>query len=134
MGTVTNLKKARQRVTVGSLIDAMHTVREARRAIAAQDKELSAQQQDLEAQLLALMDEEGVTKSTGKTATASISESVQFNVSDWDAFTAFMAKKKYFHLVQRRISAPSVREIFEKSGEVPGLEPFTKREIGLRNL
>jgi hypothetical protein len=134
MGTVTNLKKARQRVTVGSLIDAMHTVREARRAIAAQDKELSAQQADLEAQLLTLMDEEGVTKSTGKTATASISESTQFNVTDWDSFTTFMAKKKWFHLVQRRISAPSVREIFEKEGNVPGLEPFTKREIGLRNL
>jgi pyruvate/2-oxoglutarate/acetoin dehydrogenase E1 component len=131
MGAVLKMK---ERVTVGSLIDAMHSVREARRSLSEQDKKLSAELINLESQLLNLMDEEGITKSTGKTASASISESTQFNVTDWDSFVAYMSKKKWFHLIQRRISAPAVREIFEKSGAVPGLEPFTKREIGLRNL
>lgn len=131
MGAVLKMKK---RITVGSLIDAMHTVREARRTLAEEDKKLSDELANLESRLINLMDAEGITKSTGKTATASISESLQFNTVDWDAFTTFMAKKKWFHLVQRRISAPAVREIFEKSGAVPGLEPFTKREINLRNL
>lgn len=131
MGAVLKMK---ERVTVGSLIDAMHTVREARRKLAEEDKKLSAELTNLESQLLNLMDAEGITKSTGKTATASISESQQFNTVDWDAFVAFMAKKKWFHLIQRRISAPAVREIFEKTGAVPGLEAFTKREINLRNL
>ncbi len=131
MGAVLKMK---ERVTVGSLIDTMHFVREARRKLAEEDKKLSGELTNLESQLLNLMDSEGITKSTGKTATASISESQQFTMTDWDAFVAYMAKKKWFHLVQRRISAPSVREVFEKFGAVPGLEPFTKREVNLRNL
>lgn len=131
MGAVVKMK---ERLTVGSLTDAMSTVREARRALSEEDKKLSAEYSNLEKSLLELMDAEGIGKCTGKKATASISESIQFNITDWDSFTEFMRKKKWFHLVQRRISAPSVREIFEKQGAVPGLEPFSKREINLRNL
>ena len=131
MGAVLKMK---ERLTVGSLIDAMSTVRDARRELASKDKELSAEYEGLEKTLLELLDTEGLSKSTGKKATASISESTQFNITDWDQFTEFMRKKKWFHLVQRRISAPGVREIFEKLGAVPGLEPFTRREINLRNL
>lgn len=119
--------------TVGSLIDQLSEIRDKRRDIAAQDKALSGEYQTLEAQLLELMDAEGVTKSTGRKATASVSESQNFNVGDWDAFMAFVAKKKYFHLVQRRVSTPAVRELWAKA-PVAGLEIYTKREVGLRNL
>lgn len=123
--------------TVGSLIDQLSEIRDKRRDIAAQDKALSKDYEGLEAQLIALMDAEGLSKSTGKLATASISESMQFSTSgegaDWDTFMAYVAKKKFFHLVQRRVSAPAIRELWEKA-PVPGLATFTKREVGLRNL
>lgn len=133
MANVAQLRKPRQ--TVGGLIDEMKIVRDLRRDIAKQDKELSAQSDALEAQLIELMDKEGVSKSTGRQASAGISESVNFNVVDWDAFCAFMVKNKAFHLVQRRVSAPAAREIAESKGKAPaGLEAYVKRVVNLRDL
>lgn len=122
------------KVTIGGLIDQMSALREERRALAARDKELTKQYDELGTQLLALMDAEGTTKSSSGKATATITEIINFNILDWDDFMAYLGKNKLYHLVQRRVSTPSVRELFESKGKVPGLEPFVKREISLRNI
>jgi hypothetical protein len=132
MATVTAMRKPK--ITVGSLIDSMSDLRSKKRALEAEVKTINGQMDALEAQLLDLMDSEGISKSTGKLCTASVSESRQFNNDDWDTFVAFMAKTKQFHLIQRRISAPAVRELWDKKGAVPGLSQYTKREISLRDL
>lgn len=129
---VAPLKKPK--LTIGGLIDQMSALREERRRLDAQSAELQKASDVLETQLIELMDAEGTTKSTGHVASASIAETVEFNTQDWDSFMAYVAKTKQFHLVQRRVSAPSVRELFESKGKVPGLEPYTKRKISLRNL
>jgi hypothetical protein len=129
--TVVALRKGKK-ITVGSLIDTMASLREQRRVLAKQDEELKAQYDATEAQLIEMMDGEECVKSTGKVASASISTTTVFNVADWDAFMAYLIKTKQTHLVQRRVSTPAVAEIFEKKGCVPGLEPFTKRSINLR--
>ena len=129
---VASLKKPK--LTIGGLIDQMSALREERRKLDAQSAELQKASDVLETQLIELMDAEGTTKSTGHVASASIAETVEFNAQDWDSFMAYVAKTKQFHLVQRRVSAPSVRELFESKGNVPGLEPYTKRKISLRNL
>lgn len=126
--------KAAQAPTMGFLIDSLHEVREQKRILNAQLKELDERYDGLQNQLLQMMDAEGVAKSTGRLATASVTESTQFNIENWDAFCEFMRKGKHFHLVQRRVSAPAVREMCGLKGPVPGLAPFTKREINLRNL
>ena len=133
MATVTSLRKPKK-VTIGGLIDQMSAVRENRRTLAAQDKELEAEISELEKQLIDLMDAEGQTKATGHSASASISENMVFNTTDWNVFMAYLIKTKQGHLVQRRVSAPAVLELFTSKGVVPGLEPFTKRSINLRNL
>lgn len=133
MGTVTAIKKAKK-PTIGGLIDTLSELREQRRAIAKQDDELKKQYDAFEEELIELMDAEGCAKSTGRMASASISQTTVFNTSDWDAFMAYLIKTKQGHLVQRRISAPAVMELFTAKGSVPGLEPFTKRSINLRNL
>ena len=107
MATVTSLRKPKK-VTIGGLIDQMSAVREKRRALAAQDKELEAEISELEKQLIDLMDAEGQTKATGHSASASISENVVFNTTDWNVFMAYLIKTKQGHLVQRRVSAPAV--------------------------
>lgn len=129
----TAAKKPKQ--TVGSLIDKLHGIREKKRALAVEEKKLSEEYSAAEQDLIQLMDAEGVTKSTGKSASASLSESQQFNVADWEQFMPYVAKMKRWDLVQKRVSAPSVRELVGMKGVVPpGLEQYTKREIGLRNL
>ena len=118
--------------TMGALIDAMFELREKKRALDTQVKELEAQYIALEDELLVKLDAEGTDKAAGKKATVSVTSSVVGNVTDWEKFGAFVIKNKYLHLFQRRLSDPAVRELFEMKGKIPGCEPFTKRRVNLR--
>lgn len=135
MATVTALRKTKTPpVTIGSLIDGMNGLRELRREIAAQDANLKKQYDAAETQLIELLDQQNTSKGAGRTASASVSKTVVFNTVDWEAFMDYLVKTKQKHLVQRRVSAPAVLELFTLKGKVPGLEPFTKRSINLRQL
>lgn len=135
MATVSALRKPK--VTVGSLIDTLQNIRAQKRDLAVREKELTAEYDAIELQLLDMMDAEGVTKSTGKTATASVSKTQNFSFikeGGFEAFFAYAAKLKRPDLIQRRISVPAVRELWGMKGSVPGLTPFEEKKIGLRDL
>lgn len=131
MATATRLKK---KVTSGSLADAMQQIREEKRKHEEIIKELNTKLEALEAQLIEHMDLEGITKATGTLASVSISESIKANVTDWDEFYKWIFKHKYTHMLQRRPADLACREIFESKGSIPGVEPFVKRTINLRNI
>lgn len=134
MSTVTPIRKPSAKATVGSVTDAMCDLREQRRVLADQDKALKAQYDELEVQLLSLLDSQDTRRCEGHKASASITESVQANVTDWETFWKYVFKNKYSHLLQKRVSVEACRELFETKGSIPGVEPFTKRTINLRNL
>lgn len=120
---------------VGTLIDKLEAIRAKRRELAEKDKELSKEYSEIEAALFQRFDAEGVTKSTGKKATASITEVVVANV-DWEKAWPLIAKNP--QLVQRRASDPAFRELLEQKGEKYmakyGMTPFVKRNLNLRSL
>ena len=84
---------------------------------------------DVEISIQAHLEKEGTLAGAGKSATVSITESVVPTVKDWDQFYAFIHKKKWYHLLERRPSVTGCREIFEMNGKLPGVEPFTKRKL-----
>ena len=107
-----------------------------RQNLVAEKKELQslleafeAQINEVETQLLQQLDKEGTTNGGGKNATVSVVESIVPNVKDWDSFYKFIARMKYFHLLERRASVSGCRELFETKGAIPGVEPFTKRRL-----
>lgn len=118
--------------SLGVQIDSLYKLREELRVIQEKEKAQLEKIGAAEIVLMETMEREGVDKSTGKLATVSISESVSANVVDWDVFGAYVIKNKYLHLLQRRISDPAARELFETKGKIPGVEPFTKRRLNLR--
>lgn len=118
--------------SLGAQIDALFNLREKLRAIQAQEKEQMELIGAAEIVLMETLNRDGVDKATGKLASVSITETVTGNVVDWDAFGAFVIKNKYLHLLQRRVSDPAIRELFETKGKVPGVEPFTKKRINMR--
>lgn len=120
--------------TLGALIDALDDAREVKRDLAAKTKEAEAVYNDLAVEIIAKMDAEDTRKGEGKKAGASITEVVVAEIEDFDAVWAFAKKNNYGHLFQRRISDPAFRELLEKKGAVPGLKPFTKRNLNLRSL
>lgn len=135
MATVTALRK--QKTTVGSLIDSLQSIRAQKRNLATREKELNTEYEAVETQLIDLMNAEGLVKSTGKTATASLNTTRNFSFikeGGFEAFFAYASKIKRPDLVQRRLSVPAVRELWDMKGAVPGLTPFEEKKIGLRDL
>lgn len=120
---------------LGTLIDELNKIREAKRALEEKVKEQEDAYKELEERLMARLEAEGTDKATGKTATASVSTSVSFSIKDDTKFFAWMSRTKNYHLMQRRISDPAAREVMEmKRSEIPGLEAFSKKRLNLRAL
>ena len=121
--------------TIGSDIDAIWKLREEKRALEAKAKKVEEQIEEIETRLMEEMKAQGVEKATGSKAGVSISTAVVANVTDWDAFYAYIYKNKYGHLLQRRVSDPAWREL-AKDGlkPLPGTEAFSRKRLNLRAL
>lgn len=121
-------------MTLGAATDKMWALREEKRLLAVEEKRINTELAALETTIFGLMDAQDTRKAEGKKAGISIGEAVVGNVEDWDAFWPYIVKNKYFHLVQKRVSDPGLRELWEKGKVVPGVQPFTKRTLSVRSL
>jgi len=121
-------------LTLGATIDAMWQLREDKRAAEAVTKQIELKIKELETTMFSLLDAQDTNKAEGRKASVSISETVVGNVEDWEAFWPYIAKNKYWHLVQKRVSDPGLRELWELKKVTPGVSPFTKRTLNLRSL
>lgn len=120
--------------TIGAKIDKLHDLRESKRALEEQIKEIVGKASELENALMEQMDTEGVSKSTGNSATVSITLSVKPSVDDWEAFYKYIHRMKYYHLLERRPSVTGCRELLETKGKIPGIVPFTQRKLNIRSV
>lgn len=120
--------------STGALIDQLWAAREEKRKIEATLKETEEAIKDIEEQVMERLGSEGLEKATGSKATVSVTTSVVADVQDWDKLWPYIAKNKFWHLVQRRVSDPSYRELLDMGKKVPGVQPFTKRKLNLRSL
>ena len=118
--------------TTKEIVKRMVDVRDERRKISARDKELIDEWRSLETELLLRLDEQGVEKASTTDGTASIIKTVLPQVTDWDEFYKWMIKEDSLHLLQRRPAAAAFRELNDSGVKIAGVEPYTKREIGLR--
>lgn len=119
--------------TLGEDIDALHATREELRAANEVIEEIKSRIAAAEAALLERMEKEGVKKATGSRATISVSTVVLPQVEDWNRFHEYIKENDFFHLLERRPSAPGCRELFERDGAIPGVVPFMKRKLNLRS-
>lgn len=97
-------------------------------------KDLKSKKAGLETQLLDQMESMGNNLNQIRTAagTVSILESKVGNVKDWDAFYRYIHDHNAFHLLNKAPKHAALRELWDLEQEIPGVEPFTKRSIGLR--
>jgi hypothetical protein len=119
-------------LTINDKIDAMFKIREAVRKKEGEIKELNAEREAIEVELLKQMDAEGMTRAAGAKASVTVTESVKPSVEDWDSFYKYIHRMKYYHLLERRPSVTGCRELFEKRGRIPGVVPFLQRQIQMR--
>lgn len=120
--------------SLGAVIDNIWAVREEKRRLESDLREVETKISELEEQLMERLEAEGLDKATGSKATVSVSANTVAQVNDWDEFWKFVIKNRYTHLLQRRVSDPAYRELLEQGKKVPGVEPFIKRRLNLRTL
>lgn len=120
--------------TIGVKIDEIYALREQKRALEEQINLLASQIEDRSNELMDLMDAQGVTKSTGNTATVYVSESIKPAVENWDDFYKYIHRHKYYHLLERRPSVTGCRELLETKGKIPGIMPFKQRKLNVRTI
>lgn len=132
-------------LTISEVIAKMFEVRAARAELAVREKELVAEWEALELQLLGKLEEQGSVRVSSRAGTASINEQVLPLIEDWDAFYAYIKENDAWHLLQRRPAVNAYRELVEADsaahpGEaeserppvVPGTRTIVKKSINLR--
>lgn len=119
---------------LGTTIDDLWQLREEKRQAEEGVKVIEAKMSALEEDLMEQLDKQGTKAATGTKASASITTAVVANVDDWAAFHAFIAKNKFFHLLQKRVSDPAYRELLDLGKKVPGVQPFSKKKLNIRSL
>lgn len=121
-------------MTLGAATDKMWALREEKRVLAVEEKRIDTELKALEETIFDLLDAQDTRKAEGKKASVSIGEAIVANVEDWDALWPWIAKTKNFHLIQKRVSDPGMRELWALKKVIPGVQPFTKRTLSVRSL
>lgn len=121
-------------LTLGAAADKVWQLREEKRALDKQVTAIETQIKELTETIFGMCDEQDTRKAEGKKASISINYTEVGNVTDWDTFWPWVAKTKNFHLVQKRVSDPGLREQWELGKKTPGVEPFTKRSLSINSL
>jgi len=119
-------------MATSDIIAKMVENRDERRRIKDRDKELVEQFRSLEMELLIRLDEQGMLKASTDAGTASITETILPQVTDWDAVYEHIRDTGDFYLLQKRPATAAFRELHQADIVVPGMEAYTKRAISLR--
>ncbi len=99
------------------------------------EKELKALKSDKETNdsaILDIMEGQGIDRTGTDTANVSITERKTPTATDWEKIYAFMLKKGYLHMLQKRLSLKAIEEIIELEGEIDGIEINNKQFLNFR--
>ena len=121
-------------MNINELIEQRATVKDKSAVLTAQLKELNKTKDELDYQLLNSLDAQGLSRTANDKASVSINQDTVPEVTDWDAFYAYVLEQKDFSLLQRRVSSTAYKELLKLEESVPGLQPREIRRINFRSL
>lgn len=141
MSTVTERPaKAKPILTLGAAADKLWQLREDKRALDKQVKDIESEISALTEETFGMLEAQDSRKAEGKRASISVNYTTVANTTDWENFMKWVVAGKrgdkyaYTHLVQKRVSDPAYRELRERGLVIPGLEDFTKRSLSINSL
>jgi hypothetical protein len=120
-------------MTLGELISVREHLRDHKRTLNEELKNVDAQLYENESTLLDALDSAGLEHAKVDGVAVSISEQTMPNVENWDAFYAFIKENDAFYMLQRRVSTGPYREMLQMEQVVPGVEPYTQRKVNMRS-
>lgn len=129
--------KAAKARPLGDLTDQLWAMREEKRAINEQLKEVEARIEATQSELIERMEAEGLDSMKGKKASLTVSASLNPQIEDWDKFLAWTWKTKNLQLLRRQINPDPWRECMglrKPNDPVPGTVPFIKKTLNMRTI
>ncbi|CAM3558609.1 hypothetical protein [Parendozoicomonas haliclonae] len=114
-----------------SLDEVIDHLQETKKALTEANKvarKLSKTKSELEAQVMERLD----SGDDSDKYLAAISESKEPSVEDWDTTLAHVIQIKGWHLLQRRLSTPALREELQLNGDFPGVEMKPVRKLSVK--
>jgi hypothetical protein len=115
-------------------IDKMFKLREKKKELIAETKEIGKQIDECEQKLLARLDEVGSTTARGTLASIVKTESLLPVIDDWGEVSDWIMENDAIYLCHRRISSGPWKELRDAGTIIPGITPFTKTAISLTKL
>jgi hypothetical protein len=119
---------------IDEMIDKMFLLREQKRGLESQVKEVNKEIADLQQGLLARFQEVGTDYARGSMASASVTETIVPQIDDWGQVAEWVMENDALYLLHRRVSSGPWKELRDAGTDVPGIEPYTKVAISLRRL
>lgn len=133
-------KSAKPALTLGQAADKIFDLREKKRKIDAELKEVEAEISHLTETIFGLLEEQDTRKAEGKKASISVNYAINPSTKNWDDTAKFIITGKrgdkfaYAHLLYKRINAPAYRELRSLGMVIPGQEDFTNRTLSITKL
>lgn len=116
---------------LGALIDQLYATRQQRLELTRQVDDFKTKEVMLRGDILKILEETGLAKASGQTATCGVTTKVEPQVTDWDQVHAWIRINNRFDLLQKRISAPAWRDLQADNTLVPGTEPVVVTDLSL---
>jgi hypothetical protein len=114
------------------IIDAMVKLRDCKRDLEGQVKEVNKQLTELQGTFIQRCREAGTDYARGRYGSATVVETVVPQIDDWDLVEEWVKDNDGLYLLHRRISSVAWKELQDMGTTVPGIEPFTKTTVSLR--
>ena len=118
-------------MTLQELIALSVQLRDDAAECAKKEKEIRARQAEVNQEIIALLDANGLESGSSGTTTASINPKRYPRVTDWEAFYAVVVEKGAPYLLQRRLSTEAIAELAQLEGDIPGVEFYEERALSL---
>jgi len=116
---------------LGEIIDRLYATRQARLELMKQADECKATETQLKEEILDILSSIGLEKASGKTATVGIRRNEIPLVTEWEEIHQFIKTTDRFDLLQKRLSAPAWRELYQGGILVPGTVMGIDTELSL---
>lgn len=116
------------------LADSYIAARNARLALAKEVDKLQETESELKASLMAALSSAGAMGVAGKAGRVTLVTKEEPTVRDWQAFYAYIVRNDAFDLLQKRLSAPAVRERWEAGATVEGVGTIPVTNLSITKL
>ena len=108
-------------------------LRAAIKEIQSKEKELKAQQREIDSQISIRMQEQGLDKISNDGCTVSLKTDIVPTVEDWDQLYDHVVTTKQFELLQKRMSATAYRELLATGIDEPGVKSTELTRVNFRS-